>query len=202
MIRRPLLLAALVILAWAACSSDPTGPDQRPEDQLTFLLLAGTAPPFESATVSFYARRGQNREGRIYFQEPGGGRGEEFARLRIDATSLLARPDGSLFQDGDSVLVTLRIIDVQTMRVELLPSGLTFSRSRPAELKLDYEFAQRDYNRDGTVDARDQQVEQRFAIWRQAGLGEPWIRQGSVKIEDQREIEAELTRFSRYAIAY
>lgn len=196
------LLTALALVAGLACS-DPSGPPgELPEDQLTFLRLAGSAPPFESATVTFWARRGDNREGRIYFQNSQGGRGEEFARLRVDATSLRARPNGVPFQAGDSVLITLRIIDVARMQVELEPSGLTFNPDRPAELKLDYDFADSDYNRDGVVDARDTEAELRFAIWRQVAPGAPWVRQGSVKIEDRKEIEAKLTGFSRYAIAY
>jgi len=88
------------------------------------------------------------------------------------------------------------------MQVELLPSGLRFSAGKPAELKLDYEFAEDDFNHDGHVDDRDREAELRFAIWRQEAVGLPWVRQGSVKIEELREIEAELTGFSRYAIAY
>lgn len=198
---RTVFFAGLVL--GLACRSDPTGPpDELPEDQLTFLRLAGNAPPFESAAVSFYARRGEDREGRIYFLDQEGRRGEEFARLRVDAPSLLARPDGTPFQVGDSILITLRIVDVSRMLIELEPSGLRFNSSRPAELKLDYGFADDDYNRDGAVDDRDREVEQRFAIWRQAAPGQPWVRQGSVRIEDQKEIEAELIGFSRYAIAY
>ena len=200
--RRYLFPGILAILAWGACSSDPTGPDQRPADQLIFLRLAANAPPFQSSTVSFYAKRGVDREGRIYFQDSEGGRGEEFARLKIDAGSLLARPDGTRFQTGDSVLVTLRIVDPLTLQIELLPSGLTFNKDRPAKLKLDYDFADDDYNRDGVVDIDDDAAELKFSIWRQRQPGEPWIRQGTVKIEDQKEVEAELTGFSRYAIAY
>ena len=200
--RRYLFPGILTILAWGACSSDPTGPDQRLADQLVFLRLAANAPPLESSTVSFYAKRGVDREGRIYFQDSEGGRGEEFARLKIDAGSLLARPAGTRFQTGDSVLVTLRIVDPLTLQIELLPSGLTFNKDRPAKLKLDYDFADDDYNRDGVVDIDDDAAELKFSIWRQRQPGEPWIRQGTVKIEDQKEVEAELTGFSRYAIAY
>lgn len=200
-IRYPLLLLTGLMLA-LGCSSDPAGPSELPEDQLTFLRLATGAPPFVSSEVTFWARRGEDREGRIYFQDSQGGRGEEFARLKVAGASLLTRPNGTPFQPGDSVLITMRIVDVSRMQVELLPSGLRFSSSKPAELKLDYDFADDDFNRDGEVNDRDREVELRFAIWRQEAPGLPWVRQGSVKIEELREIEAKLTGFSRYAIAY
>ncbi len=199
---RPFLATLLLAAVTLACSSDAVGPAQQPEGQLTFLRLGAAAPPFQSSTVSFYARRGTNREGSIHFVDERGGRGEEFARLKVDATSLLARPDGTPFLTGDSVLITMRVVDVGRMIIELQPAGLRFAPTRPAELKLDYDFADEDYNRDGVTDQRDREAEQRFSIWRQRRPGDPFVRIGSVKVEGFREIEARLTEFSRYAIAY
>ncbi len=199
---RSLLTALLVATVTLACGSDTVGPEEQPESQLTFLRLAASAPPFQSPSVSFYARRGTNREGSIYFLDDEGRRGEEFARLEVDATSLLARPDGTPFMTGDSVLITMRVVDVGRMIIELQPAGLRFAPTRPAELTLDYDFADEDYNRDGVRDQRDRDVEQRFSIWRQRRPGDRFVRIGSVKVEGLREIEANLTEFSRYAIAY
>jgi len=50
--------------------------------------------------------------------------------------------------------------------------------------------------------SRIEDIETRLGIWRQATVGASFVRLGSAVIEDLKEIEAELTSFSRYAIAY
>jgi len=196
------LAAITLVLGVLACSSDSTGPTEKPPSELNILRLAPDHPPFEATTVSFWARRGDSREGKIYFLNAQGQRGEEFARLQIDSESLLARPDGTPIALGDSVLITMTIVDQSQLLVELQPSGLRFSSSKPAELKLDYGEADEDYNRDGQVDGKDSEVEQQFAIWRQERSSDPFVKIGSVKVEDLKEVEAKLVSFSRYAIAY
>lgn len=198
------VLAGLILLTGLlACSSDSTGPDDsRLPAELNILRLAPDHPPFEATSVSVWARRGDSREGKLYFLNSEGQRGEEFAVLKIDSQSLLARPDGSLIQVGDSVLITMRVVDQSQLLVELQPSGLRFSSSKPAELKLDYGEADDDYNGDGRVDGKDSEAELQFAIWRQEKPGDPFVRLGSVKVEDLKEVEAKLVSFSRYAIAY
>ena len=57
-------------------------------------------------------------------------------------------------------------------------------------------------NEDGDVDEEDDHIETILGIWRQEQPGDPFVRLGSVKVEDQEELEAKLTGFSRYAIAY
>jgi hypothetical protein len=52
------------------------------------------------------------------------------------------------------------------------------------------------------VDSGDEIIEQELGLWRQATLADPFVLIGSIKLEDQNEFEAELTGFSRYAIAY
>lgn len=197
-------LAGLILLTGLlACGSDSTGPDDsRLPAELNILRLAPDHPPFEATSVSFWARRGDSREGKLYFLNSEGQRGEEFAVLKIDSQSLLARPDGSLIQVGDSVLITMTVVDQSQLLVELQPSGLRFSSSKPAELKLDYGEADDDYNGDGRVDGKDSEAELQFAIWRQEKPGDPFVRLGSVKVEDLKEVEAKLVSFSRYAIAY
>jgi hypothetical protein len=199
---RTLRLPALALLAsLLACTSDTTGPTQKTEAQLTFLRYAVAAPPFESVTVAFWAVKGENREGSIYFLDQNGQRGQEFARLRVDATSLSALPDGTPIATGDSVLITMRV-DTTRLEVELEPAGLAFSASRPAFLRVDYDSADPDFNDDGSVDAEDSVVESLLAIWRQRAAGEPYQELGTARFEPLKRLEAELTGFSRYAIAY
>jgi hypothetical protein len=195
-------LAAAVVLGAGSCADDSTGPTEKPPAELNILRLPANHAPFEQTSVSFWARVNQSREGRIYFLDGEGKRGEEFARLKIDSGSLLARPDGTAFGTGDSILVTMTVVDPTRVLIELQPAGLRFRSDKPAELKLDYGEADHDFDDDGDVDTDDDRTEQLLAIWRQEQAGSPFIKLGSVRVEDLEEIEAKLVSFSRYAIAY
>jgi hypothetical protein len=88
------------------------------------------------------------------------------------------------------------------MLFELEPTGLKFNPLVPARLKIHYDHAMGDLNDDGSVDGKDAAIEGTLAIWRQEKPGDPFVRLGSVLAEDLDEAEAELTGFSRYALAY
>jgi hypothetical protein len=196
------LALTAVLLGAGSCADESTGPTEKPPAELNILRLPANHPPFERTSVSFWARVNQSREAKIYFLNASGQRGEEFARLKIDSGSLLARPDGTAFASSDSILITMTVVDPSRVLVELQPAGLRFRSDKPAELKLDYGEADDDYDDDGDIDGDDDRVEQQFAIWRQEKAGEAFLRLGSVKVEDLKEIEAKLVSFSRYAIAY
>jgi len=202
---RELRYAAL-LLTLAACGGDsPTGPavgDERPEALLRILELAESAPPLFNPEVSFWARRGQGTEIGIYFQDPEGKRGEKFAELDLDGESLQSYPDGRPFANGDSVLITMRVVDPAKLMVELSPAGLTFNPAKPAELEFRYQFADDDFNQDGRTDDEDAKIEAILGIWRQATPGAPFVRLGTVSIEELEELDAALLGFSRLIIAY
>jgi hypothetical protein len=120
----------------------------------------------------------------------------------VDAPSLRARPDGTPFAEGDSILITIRVVDPAQMLFELEPSGLTFSPDVPAELKIHYDQTGGDLDDDGDVDVDDDAIESTMAIWRQESPGDPFVRVGTAVVEDLEEAEAELQGFSRYALAY
>jgi hypothetical protein len=201
-------LALGIALALAAgCSTDePAPPDlpgsERPPDELNVARLSATAPPLEESSVSFWAVKGVSNEQKLYFLDSQGQRGEEYLVLKLGDESLRLRPDGSAFAEGDSVLITITVQDPALLLFELQPTGLTFNASDPAELKIRYAHAEDDLNEDGEVDDEDDHLETILGIWRQEHPGDPFVRLGSVKVEDQEELEAELTGFSRYAIAY
>jgi hypothetical protein len=204
-----LMFLGVGALCVAACGDDSDGvpgPDDpgavRPPGELTILSLAAEAPPLFESSVSFWAVRGEDREGRLYFSDGQGQPGEEYVRLKIDAAALLARPDGTPFAVGDSVLITMTAVDPTQILFQFEPAGLTFSSASPAELEIEYQEADDDFNGDGDLDEEDDEIETRLGIWRQSSVGQPFVRLGSAVIEDLEEIEAELTSFSRYAIAY
>ncbi len=200
----PRLLATLLLAVGLASCGESTAPGggTRPPAQLRIIELAVNAPPLEADSVSFVATKGQGAEQRINFLLPGGER-EEYLRFTLDGASLLARPDGTPIANGDTVHITLKVVDPRKVLFEFRPEGLKFDPAHPAKLRIDYGEANKDYNQDGIEgDAGDQVAENQFAIWRQPRVGDDFIQLGSFLSKDLEEIEAELTGFSRYAIAY
>ncbi|MEO7987753.1 MAG: hypothetical protein ABI766_14575 [Gemmatimonadales bacterium] len=199
-----LALAGLAGLA-VSCSdsSGPPGDTTKPPAELTIVRLAQTSLPLFNPVDSFYAKRGENREVRIFFQdEATGGPGEEYLRLKVDAPSLLARPDGTLFQDGDSILIHVAVVDPAQLLFEMQPSGLRFSADKPARLKIHYDHANDDFNEDGHHDGVDDSIETTLGIWRQETPSDPFVRLGAAVVTELKEIEADIQGFSRYALAY
>ena len=200
------LLAALVAAATLACSSDEGSPgeagEERPEQRIASIRLQNNAPALVSDSVSFWAVKGVPAEGSLFFQNPSGGPGQEYMQLRIGAASLESRPDGTPIATGDSVLIRIKVVDPAQILFELEPTGLTFSPANPAELRIRYDKARRDLNEDGDEDAEDVALEGQLSIWRQEAPGLPFVRLGTVRFPDQKQLRAVLYGFSRYAIAY
>lgn len=207
-VRRILVAAGLATLsALTACSDDVVGVDepgaQKPESQLNFLRSSPNAPPLGPVTISFYAKRGSDREIRMYYRpRPGRTDSTEFLRFRVRKDALNRRPDGTAFAVNDSILITVRVADVRRLIVEFQPSGLQFSASEPAELKLSFRESDGDVDGDGDSDSSDRALERQLGIWFQEITGQPWTRLTSTVLEDADDIEAKLTSFTSYAVAY
>ena len=206
----PLAVFALVLGATAACGGDATSPNGSqppgttlPASALSFVPVGRNAPVLVATTVSFWARVGDNREIRLYYR-PRAGRTDstEFLRFRVKSRSLLRRPDGTSFGPNDSLQITLRVTDPVALTVEFSPSGLQFDPADPAELKLSFKERNGDLNDDGKSDSADASVRTRMAIWKQESAGLPWVKLLSALVAGADEIEAKLTGFTSYAIAY
>ena len=197
------LLAAVATVAGAvACGNDPVQPETRPANNLNILRRSAAAPPLVSNQATLWAVRGEDRELRMFYANTGqSGGGAEFLRLRVDRNTLLSRPDGSLVAVGDSVLITVTA-DPVLMSVDFQPTGLRFSSSDPAELKIRWAEADDDINRDGKVDASDDALRDNLAIWRREGANDPWAKLATSLKLDVEEAEAKLIGFSGYAVAY
>jgi hypothetical protein len=201
--RIPAALAAALGLALAACDGrSPT--EERPVDEteLTVVRAAEGTLPLQAASVSFWALRGRDREGVLrYVPAPGEEEGEEFLAFKVPGGSLLRRPDGTPFGAGDSVLVTITVVDPRLFLFEFQPGGLRFDPRNPARLEVSYRRADRDYDGDGDEDGADDDFERELAFWRQERPGQPWFPVSTLRIEDLEEVEADLTGFTRYAVA-
>ena len=200
-LRRLAVLAALTAI-WA-CSDSTGAKVKRDESDLGFLKTAPGAPPLVRTTDSFWAVRGEERELRIAHRPRSGmADSTDFLRLRIRAGSLISVPGGLPIAVGDSLLITVNVVDAGRVMVELQPAGLQFAPGEPAELEMFYREADQDYNNDGSVDSDDAAVEQRLRIWRQGKPGEQWIEVGGSLSVDSDAVKADLNGFSRYAVAY
>ena len=207
-------LVALVVLA--ACTADATGPEttqplgpstvgaaSQVEDSLNFLRAAVGAPALAQKTVSFYAVRGEDREAEIWYHPRAGmPDSSRLVRLKLDKRSLIADEQGAPIAQGDSLLITMAVVDTVRLIVDMQPSGLVFAPNREAKLTLWYIETDPDLNQDGVVDAIDLQLESTLSTWRQEQLGDPWDRLSGVLDTGEDQIETEITGFTRYAVSY
>jgi hypothetical protein len=198
---RKTFVALTLLLAIAACSSDPNTDNTRPPGELTILELAQGTPPLVTDSVGFWAVAGEDREVRIDIAPD-----QDYLKFRVRPDALLRYPDGTLFQPGDSVFITVKVINPDSLYFQFSPSGLEFDASEPAELSLDYDHAgftvEGDYDNDGDVDSDDDDLESDFAIWQQENPGDPFVRlNGLIEVEVD-EINVDILSFTRYALAY
>lgn len=197
------LFTAFAALAVSAGCGDSTGPEQRQSSELHFLRLAPGAPAILDVQASFWARRGEDRELRMrYVPLPGTTESEEFLRFTVPAEALATRPDGSPIAVGDSVLITVLVVNLQQLIFEFQPSGLRFSASKPARLKVMYGHADDDLDSDGDVDAEDSTLEARIALWRRETPTLPWVRLTDMLHVESDEVEADIRGFTGFALAY
>lgn len=196
--------AVLLTLLVGGCGDGATDPaDGVPESALTFLRPSVSAPALVSTVATFWAKRGEDREVKLYYRpRPDRADSTEFLEFEVPAAALATRPDGRAFAVGDSVLISVRVVDPATLKVEFAPAGLRFSPNSPARLEISLAETDDDLDRDGDVDAADGGLQPRLSIWRQEQAGQPWHKQSSVVVQDLDEVEADIFGFTAFAVAY
>ena len=199
-VRRLMVLATVLLVA--ACDDDSTGPVED-NSNLTFLEPAPTAPELGVQTVTFNAVQGQDTERIMWYRKrPGSTDSSKVLRLRIDKDAQIVRPDGTPLAAGQSVAITITIIDPVRLIADFQPAGLQFLGSEVADLTMWYDERDHDFNDDGVIDASDSLIEQTLAIFRRESRTAPWVKlTGDIQIEFD-EIEAEISGFTNYVIAY
>jgi hypothetical protein len=191
--RLTLFLAAVAFVAGCGDSTAPT----KPTDQLNFLRLAPTAPPYLNASDSFWAVKGSSRSIRIYFADS-----TPLLRFTVPSQALLTQPDGTPIANGDSLLIHVTVIDPLHMIVQFEPSGLQFSVSQPAHLRFYFAEADDDVNDDGDVDGADSTAITMLHLWRQESSGLPWMQLSTNINVDDEEVDVDILGFTNYALAY
>jgi len=195
-------IGVLLAAALLACG-DNTGPGGRPDANLHFVRQDSLAAPLVSYQASVWAKVGDGRELHLNYEgATPADTGEEFLRFEIPGDGLLRKPDGSGFQTGDSILITLTVVDSARFLFQFEPAGLVFNPDHPARLKVRYSEANHDFDDDGDLDSADDALEHVLDLWRRESPGALWFRIGSVKFEELDELDANILMFSEYAVAW
>lgn len=197
------LAAAAAATVWTSCS-DGTGPAGRLDAELSFVRQGPLAPPLRVVRDSFWAVVGDGRDIRLYYEDPTvpGTDGDDFLRFEVPGSGLYRKPDGTRFLPGDSVLITITVVDPTRFQVEFEPAGLQFNPDQPARLRFYYYHADHDFNEDGVEDAADAEIETELDLWRRAAPGAVWFRVGALKFEESDELDALILSFSQFAVAW
>ncbi|MGE0442375.1 MAG: hypothetical protein AB7L66_02170 [Gemmatimonadales bacterium] len=208
-LRTGALIGATLLFSCAPASLDPAsesvptfakGPGSASGGELQF-FSAPDAPPLSGTTVSFWAVKGADRRLTWYYQPAAGQHDStEFVRFRVRSGSLLAAPDGTPYQPGDSVLITLSLADADRLIVDFQPSGLTFDPNQPAELEFRMDQCDLDLNHDGVINNADKDLLRSSAIFRQETAADPWEVLGTVGANTN--FKAKVNGFTRYVVAY
>jgi len=168
----------------------------------TFLRFSNDRVIADSV-ASFWAVKGQNREVLLRFQGDKPGKpGNHFLRFKVPNDALERRPDGTPFQQGDSVQITVRVDPGGRFIFHFSPVGLVFNPDKPGELQIWYDGAHQDLNADGVIDGADAGTELQLRIFRQEYPGGSWVPIGVIELDPATDqIGGDIDHFSGFALA-
>jgi hypothetical protein len=195
-------LCLVVAVALAACQ-DNAGPGGVDDARLSIVRQDALAPPLLAARDSFWAKVGDGREVRLFYQGAlPTDSGDEFLRFEVPGDGLYRKPDGSAFRAGDSILITVTVVDPARFTFEFAPANLQFNPQNPARLRVRYAHGDKDFDDDGDRDGVDDAIETELDLWYRRAAGALWFRVGAVKFEEADEIDGLIRTFSQYAVAW
>jgi len=196
------LIPSLAILVSAAACTNSSGPVP-PRATLRVIVQDSTYKPLLSTQGSFYAKVGEQREVRLVYQGSlATDSGAEFLRFEVPADGLYRKPDGTTFGPGDSIRITVTVVDPKKFLFDFQPSGLQFNPSQPAQLRVEYHYADPDFNGDGLIDSRDAEIETELSLWRREPPDTLWFTAPAAKSVELEEFDAGILSFSQYAVAW
>lgn len=180
-----------------------TSPESRASSDLHLLHVAAETPPLDTSRLSFYAVKGRATGIQLKFHaRPGSSDSLALLKLQIGQGALDRHPDGSPIAQGDSVLISMRVVDSYHLVVDFQPEGLRFSATDRPILIFSWAGCGDDLNYDGRIDASDNVIVDRLGIWRQESKGLPWFKQNGVTSRATREVSASISGFTGYALAF
>jgi len=190
------ILPLAVVLAQAACEVDSTNPvPGLDESEITFVPMSPNAPPLETMDTAFWAVRGEERELEIRYESPTYGL-SKCMRFVVPADAV---PAG--VSPGDSVRITVQVVDPRRFIFSFEPASLRFDEAHPPRLEIRYTLADPDINQDGVVDERDARLAAAISIWSLDPTNDTWSPLETVVQEDVLEAQAPILGFSQFALA-
>lgn len=200
---RRMLLWSGVLAGAAACNSSSGPQNSAPRASLNIVRQDSTYKPLLSGQGQFYAKVGVGRVLRLVYQgSTPTDSGSELLRFEVPNDGLYRRPDGTSFGPTDSILITVTVVDAKRFLFAFQPSGLQFNPNSPARLKIEYQYADHDFNGDGIADSADVTIESQLGMWRRDLPDTLWFGVGAVKFENLQEFDANILSFSQYAVAW
>jgi hypothetical protein len=194
------VFAAALATVFSGCGSDAVMMPDRQQllilDEPRFLQFEEQAYAAAPKEGSFWAVKGEERDLVLRYTD----NGAAFLRFTVGPQSLASRPDGTAFEQGDSVLISVAVDAAGAMVFRFSPSGLKFDASEPAELKLDHARANPDYNGDGGVDLLDSVASLQLGVWKQELPVLPWLKIPSLRIVNT-VIKADIHDFTGFGMA-
>jgi hypothetical protein len=164
------------------------------------LKQSPSAPVLETYQLSFWAVKGKSANVRVQYQ-PVSGMSNNFLQFSIPKTGLLTGANGARLRTGDSLQITLSI-DPRTFLVAFQPSGVQFSASTPATLRMWYQNADPDLNGDGVVDSTDDALSLQLGMWTSPDTFDSWTTMSSVLDPSGKSVTASVYHFSGYSVAW
>jgi hypothetical protein len=198
-VKRKATFAALAVLVACSTTDGPLNPV--PTAQLHF-VQQDSAYHLLSDSASFYAKVGEDRRVELFYRGYSSDTGEAFLQFEVHAVSLLKRPDGSAFQPGDSILITVTVPDTTKFDFVFSPTGLQFNPADPARLHIEYNYSNHDFNGDGHQDTEDDHARSLLNVWRREPPDTLWTSQGATNSEEFEDLETAILSFSHYAVAW
>lgn len=193
-------------LTLVACrsSSAPQALAVKTNSQLHVTLESPTAKPLFAKQASFWPKVGEDRIVRLFYQGATAvDTGPLLLELEVPRDGLYKRPDGTAFQAGDSILITVTVVDTTRFLFAFQPAGLQFNPANPARLKVEYANANHDFDGDGTIDLRDFVIEtDSLGVWRRDPPDTLWYRQFAIKFQLPEELDTDVLSFSQFAVAW
>src|SRR5213594_2684852 len=173
------LIPVVITLVTAAACGDSSGPPAS-RAQLNFVLQDPTYKPLLATQDTFWAKAQGGGEVRLFYQgSTAVDTGPEFLRFEVPSDGLYLKPDGSPFGPGDSIRITVTVVDSKKFQFDFQPAGLRFNPADPARLKIKYQYADHDFNGDGKVDSADNESETLLDRWRREPPDSLWFKVGA-----------------------
>src|SRR5205814_10370505 len=103
---------------------------------------------------------------------------------------------------GDASQIPVTVVAPKRFFFDFQPAVVQFNPGDPARLKVEYHYADPDFNGDGGVDSGDAEIEGLLSLWRREPPDSLWSKMAAVKSVELEEFDADVVRFSQYAIAW